>query len=643
MKRAFAIACVLFGIFGCGDDGKAPFVPRTRKDSGPDDTKRDAAVEDGGMTEGPLLKFTMPEAAKNPKDDTVVTSALVAVRCEAKKRSGKAPVSEATVAITLDKVDEETAKEETQPPTTKVGENEYEAKFDVTARPNGLLRFRCAAKDTATTPHASLLSMDTLLDLGPKIEIEEPKDESIHALHSPVTVKFQVTSQPLADGDEESAVKNVKLSISGTEYKVTEAEDKPGLYQTSVDFSDKALFMVPPSTAEVVIIAANGRTPTAASRSVKSDIKIDGDGPSIKVETPMSGSIVHGEVLLKVTVTDVSGIKPGSLNASINDTLLKFSDWDQKGDSYEHTFDTRAFGLQLTQITINVAATDVVGNQTDPPASFTLRLDNLPPLVSLDPPPLREFRKDGTNRYCSKLFDPVGTTAQSDLSSAVRTSYYRAIVLDQTNHDPGSQADYYAGVDATKVVLYAQPDPSIPLLIDTNNDGECDDINFAALPENKRPTIIKLTALEPRGTAFYPTALDDYGGSFCTGTPSSNNMLPSRICTLTEMFRVVAAPSEGRGPAIYGYMPTNSDMGECEGQGWSVQPIVGEGWRCLAARTEDTIGNVGISAPLRVCFNDPDDGKPAPDCSPGLAPACTGSCTISNAQLYSAGMIWEAK
>jgi hypothetical protein len=604
------------------------------KDSGP------APIKDAGMSEGPELSFTMLDPASDPNEDTVVTTPQVTVHCIAKQRRAK--VDESTVSIKIEKFDDE-SKDEVQPPTTKVGEDEYQAKFDVSARPNGVLKFTCTAKDVAMPANTSTLTMQTLLDLGPKIELLEPKDKGIYALRTPVTVKFKVTAQPLAEDDKEADVKDVKLKISGMEQPITESEDSPGTYQTTVDFNDKTLFMVPPMSSEVLVTASNGRTPDAPTRSVKADVKIDGDGPTIKIDAPMDGEIVHGEVVLKLTINDVSGVKPGSVFATINADALKITDWDVMGSSYQHTFDTRTFGYEITQLTINVSATDVVGNQTDPAASITLKLDNRPPLLSLDPPPMREFRKADPNIYCSELFDPVGDSAQNDKSIATVASYYRVFIEDQTNHAPGSMVDYHAGVDSSKVILYAQKDPSVPLLIDTNGDGTCDDIDYADLPEAKRPPLVKLTALTPRGSAYYPKTLSGTYPGFCSGDPGSSNKFPDTICPSTEMFRVIPSALESKPPAIYALSPTNAGTGECEGIAWSVLLNVGEGWRCLAARAEDTIGNVGVSAPLRVCFDNGNAGDGTPNCDQALAPACTKNCMIKEDQKFPQGMVYEAR
>jgi hypothetical protein len=124
------------------------------------------------------------------------------------------------------------------------------------------------------------------------------------------------------------------------------------------------------------------------------------------------------------------------------------------------------------------------------------------------------------------------------------------------------------------------------------------------------------------------------------------DMPPPKLCPLTEMFRVVPARViGGMVPAVYALAPTNDIAGECEGGTWGLG-FAKPGWLCLAARAEDTIGNIGISAPLRVCL---DDGS-HPACLVADMPTCTNglddngkqiSCTISAAQTYPPNMIWQ--
>jgi hypothetical protein len=660
MTRVLLVVGLLgIGVLGCGGDGRAPFsTPNPKGDRDPKDSSVDEEIVDAGDSgtvvpqTGPLLEFTTPQPADSPTDDTVITARDIAVRCRVKERPGsKAGVDRASVKITLDKNKEGTSK--VSAPTDALPDDEYEAKFDLSTLPNGVLRFHCEAKDMAAKPATASIKLETLLDLGPTIEVFDPKDDGVYALKSPVVIQFQVTSAPLSDADPEAEVKSVKLYVSGTEIPLTETDGKPGLYQTSVNFQDKALFKVPPTSSEVSFTATNARSPEAAMRSVKADISIDGLGPTVRVRTPLYNSIGHGEVELTVEVTDPAGVKPRSLKADINAGLLKIEDWEVMGTVYKQKFDTRKFDRELVQITINLTAQDSVGNENFP-VSHLLNLDNLPPLVSLDPPYIREWKKVGTNYYCGEAFDPIGSDAISDLDTALEASLYRVFVEDWTIFAPGANIAYYAGVSGSTVALYAQPDPSIPLLYDSNGDGVCDEINLFDLPEPQQPRKLDLGAATPRGASWFPKAANipvDYFAApendpskgrygTCIADPNGAVNPPGPLCSgfPPPPRRIVAGRGADKPPAVYGLSPSNDQANACEGETWHVLNIVGEGWACLAARAEDKIGNIGVSEAIRVCFN-----KTGGSCA-GAPPNCNkNSCQITDAQKFEANEVWEVR
>lgn len=99
------------------------------------------------------------------------------------------------------------------------------------------------------------------------------------------------------------------------------------------------------------------------------------------------------------------------------------------------------------------------------------------------------------------------------------------------------------------------------------------------------------------------------------------------------MFRVVPGRSADRPPALYALRP--SDGAECTGEYWELNSIVTKrDWICLAARAEDTIGNIGVSDRVRLCYDERDSEEATPDCSGTPAPECTDGCTISPAQKF---------
>ena len=594
----------------------------------------------------PTVTFLAPTATDDPNSDDVLTGTSFTVRCQVKasEEPGAAMVDKSAVKLVLhDPRDPEAV---TNGAVSAVTDTEYEATFQLSALPNGPITVDCTGKDLGN--HMATASLTTLLDLGPTITLKKPQDKKSYALKTPMAIEFEVAPAPLGDDDDKADVKNVALSVGGVNTPVSESGSTPGLYQTSIDFSDKDKFPVQPTSAQLQFSASNERTPNAPTRIVRADVTIDGSGPSITVTSPMNGSIKRGVVELVVTANDPSGIMPNSLVATIN--TVPYANWDNTvGPTFKQSFDTNELDPQhkLIQLTINITAIDNVGNKTDPPVSHFVRLDNLPPVISLDPPILVESRVSGGDVYCSQPFDPVGYLAANDGDHVQAAKLFRALVVDRTNHAPGSVFDFHAGTDTQSVEMYTQALPDVPLLVDTNSDGICDainksdDMNIRAdvrVTPDKDPVKIKLDAVNPGGPGpwFAKT-----GPTLCPNDPNGATEAPATVCPpYTEMSRVVPGPIQGKPPAVYAYTPSNSgSTGVCTGTDWNITGNTRgrEGWLCVAARAVDTIGNIGVSEPIRLCF---DDGEGAPpDCS-GEPPTCRGSCTIAPSQLFAEDQIW---
>ncbi|HET8938612.1 MAG TPA: hypothetical protein VFN67_34440 [Polyangiales bacterium] len=602
----------------------------------------------GGMNGGagapdplaPSLTFISPTPTSDPNSEDVLTGVSIKVRCnaEASSLSGAAPVDKSAVKIVLVNPLEKTGF--TNGAVSAISDTEFEAQFDLTTRSNGSLTFQCSAKDLLS--HMSVASMTTLVDRGPTLNLKKPQDKLTYALKTPMAIEFEVAPAPIAEGDEKANVKNVTLTVGGVETPVSESSSKPGLYQTSIDFSDKTKFPVQPASAQIQVSATNGRTPTAATTVAHADVILDGSGPAITVTSPGYASIQRGVVRLELNVTDPSGIQPGSLIATIN--TKPYSAWDGAPPKVSQSFDTNQIDPkhQLTQLTVNITAIDNVGNKTDPPVSHLFRLDNLPPVVSLDPPMIWESRTSQGTIYCSQLFDPVGDKAANDLEEIKSAQIFRALVEDRTNVAPGTEFAWHAGVNNNSVDMYTQPLIELPLLIDTNGDHICDAINKSddvnirdsdRVTSEQDPIKIRLEAVSPIGTAWFAKTI----GAMCLNDPSGSDSPPNTVCTATEMWRVTSGRSQNKPPAVFAFTPSNNaSVGACAGSDWNIEGNTRnrEGWLCIAARAVDNIGNVGVSAPIRVCFDDSDPDNGIPVCDTAEAPTCTDGCSISNAQKF---------
>ncbi|HEX7478752.1 MAG TPA: hypothetical protein VF331_13175 [Polyangiales bacterium] len=598
-----------------------------------DGSVHDAAVStvDGGDTStgpGPVVRITSPVATTDPQSGNVVTTPQVTVHCKVTRSpsTSASDVDSSSVRISTPALDP--MMPAATPPVMAVSASEYVATFDLSAYPNGPISFRCEAKDVAKAPAVPNLGFNTqhtLLDLGPKVTIVQPRDGAITALTSPTVVQFKVAAAPLTTGDKQAAVTAVHLVAAGVAIKVSPSKTDPTFYQTSINFQDATLFgTVVPTSAQLVISASDARKPQAVTRQVQVGVTIDGAGPTLVVVSPANQQIVRGDVALRVMASDPAGISLSSLVGDINHGLARLTNWKLDAGQYATTFDTRALdpSNSLTQLTINVTGADTVGNKST--VSLIVRLDNVPPVVSLDPPPIREFTVANGKNTCSEAFDPVGGYAQSDQSTAPALSIYRALVEDRTNHAPGAYFNYLADVNPQSVVLYVQPDPTIALLIDTNHDGVCDEINDVKQnpPPASLPVQQALSALPPAGVAWYAPNLDftaDPKNVPAIGCNSGTAAQPAKLCPVSDMWRVVPGRLTNRPPAVYAFGPNSN---ECDGTTWNVASFVGTGWRCLAARAEDNIGNIGVSRPIRVCFND------SADCAGMPLPTCTDGCSL---------------
>jgi hypothetical protein len=97
------------------------------------------------------------------------------------------------------------------------------------------------------------------------------------------------------------------------------------------------------------------------------------------------------------------------------------------------------------------------------------------------------------------------------------------------------------------------------------------------------------------------------------------------------MKRVIDHEMGGTNPVIFAGGQLQGD--ECTGNHWEILGTAGkQGWVCLAARAQDKLGNVGVSAPLRVCLVTTDPGictrEPMPRCTDGCSPPPQFGSTI---------------
>lgn len=351
--------------------------------------------------------------------------------------------------------------------------------------------------------------------------------------------------------------------------------------------------------------------------------------PQISVITPAVGQLVAGTIPIHFTVTDTDGVQ--SVVATIAGTSpITIS--NNGGSDWTGTFDTKTLaGLVSPTIVIEaVSGAGIVGD-----FGYEVTLDNNPPIASLDPPDVRTQKVDGSAASgfdCSQHFDPLGSDAPNDLDVVPQLVEFRARVEDLSNTGTVDTTLFIPRAGVKTVQLYVLDDTSQPLVVDTDGDGVCDDINPDIVPTSvpmlgDEAAEVDLVPIAPTGTAFFPGSLvfgnhaaecssggdSKPGTALCPGEPALAGQF-STTAIINQSFTSV--------PEVYGIPP--NDTFNCMGYAMDMKATnISDGFACAAIITTDALGNRMVSAPLRVCVDSSGAGTP---CS-GAAPDCTGTFT----------------
>lgn len=467
----------------------------------------------------------------------------------------------------------------------------------------------------------------TFLDHGPTIEIVTPEEGAPESALGAVAFEYEVRRDELVPGDTDAEVAEVSLTVMGERFEMVEREGQPGLFRTTVDFSDPELFEdISTGAVQVAVSASNLRDTT---RTTRYDFVLDGTGPKVTIALPVDTAIVGGTVALNLTVTDsVSSVDWDTLTVRLNDLSFHYDangPWRIVGDAVTFTFETGEITGSIEQITVNVNVDDVAGNAS-PGAAVLYYRDELAPIVSMDPPNFRAFNEDQLT--CSLSFDPLGVSPENG-QRVPDLAQYRALVVDRTNSAAGADVLHLAYVDPDSVDLFVRRHGE-PLVIDTTKDGVCDDIAEAGA------RFQELTGLAPTGVA--PKRVEGAEDDSLV-TP----VVPAEFCTFpvgqdvhlcrdnwSDLTMVVAHSNKVSERTIYAVSPDN-DL-ECTGRRWELSSAGladYQGWVCLAVRALDNVGNRGVSKPIAVCLdNSQVEGEPA--CKVDLTelpPDCTDGCS----------------
>jgi len=607
----------------------------------------------GGMTSlAPTVQLIQPSAVSDPNDEHVLVSDsagadTVNVVCQVTASTAKGAAAVDTSSIRIALLDANNKQVQEVPGLSMNSANQYTANFALAKVPAGVVTFRCAASDLAG--HSETATISSLLDHGPTITVTSPEPDAAYARQSTVHFAFDVDPAPLADGDEGAAVAEVTLDVNGVRIDTKADARHPHVHSADVDFSDLTQF--PPTLTGKVTVdigATNSRQPKGVERTETYTISLDGAAPTVIIKSPNPTSMIGGQVQLVFTVDDGttgSGVDLSKLVVLLNDTPYTYDAqnpaWDSDGKgTFSFTFDSTKLAGSISQVTVVVQAWDLAGNGPSQNAQIFLYLDNQAPFVTLTPFQMRAIThsSDGKETYCSSVFNPLGES-MADGAIGNRFMRFRAFAWDRTNVAPSQDVIWYSGVDAKHVTLYLQPDSSKPLLLDADGDGTCDSV----APDAKLlPSLILLPVpgqgeLDDDPTDF--TSTPDASKTYSCTVQKNNAppLCPDHSSDLSYVIRQNYGNQHNdssNDAAIYASeVLANSSL--CTGGQWEVPPVIkpgsagADGWLCLTVEARDTVGNVAVAAPLRVCLDDETDNtSPKPPCATSSTPlpSCTDHC-----------------
>lgn len=394
----------------------------------------------------------------------------------------------------------------------------------------------------------------------------------------------------------------------------------------------------PALSAGAVQLVATATDSTGLTAQATTTVVIDRAGPEITLRNPTAGALVGGLMNIEVEVKDPapgSGVDPTSVQATIahggNAFTVTLTQVNGMGDRYTGQFDMRRLpnpeNIQYPSVAIT--ARDKVGNVTQGTAA-QVALDVRPPLGALTAGRWQHLRKrTGQPNICGPSFDPLAQSVD-DGDLVLPVFWVRALIADQGNAPPGADVINYAGVrDAS---LYVLRPSGRPLVVDTDGDGVCDDINPLVLPEPGQPrsstqalglTLGRVPA-GGQGDLSLTTESDLINPSLCN---AGSGLPPASLCLTYAPTRVPSVSTPAGDASILWAIPPISSSGptqvQCAGNQFdSGANNFPDGWLCLAVGFTDGVGNRGVSLPIRVCKVS-QVGQSCPE-SPSQIPDCTG-------------------
>jgi hypothetical protein len=518
-----------------------------------------------------------------------------------------------------------------------VGTNEYRGRLSLVGLKTGEYTLTVSARSTTGAPGSA--SVKVKLDGGPIITVLSP----IPGRHYKQSLVVQLVADPGAFGP----ISDLQATIAGTTVTLMPT-GQPNQYRATFDLT------MPNALVDDQIFTVSAKNANGTRTELRFIFVVDVHGPAITQTTPVPGQIVGGVIRISARVNDDAGVNESSVQALLGDkttpTFKIALTREGMSDAYSALFDSRLFtACKLTSDLCNVRpsisfrAADLLGN--DNVVSYEFALDNIPPIVDMMPPQVRDSKRDLGLR-CSVLFDPLDQNtrpgdAPDDLCTVPQMFDLRARIQDTGNRAVDIKQVPVSLVDpeATAVYVLDAPSAAQPLVVDTDGDGYCDAVN-----PKLEPTTLPLTGprqvLKIRMQPVVPAGDADFTSDPGTLPPQCTRGIdpdvPDDLCAISNP-KLAISYRDGKEPAVWSIEPiAPASPDYCFGSQFdalanNMTTATGAaGWKCIAVVAADKAGNKSTSAPLRVYLPDFKNGGSnlfcnKPPASAGMPPSCVGT------------------
>ena len=617
--RLAVLVGLSFIIIGCGDDQEKPSSKLKWDGSVPAQDSTVVNLDAFTVDFGEIDLGAIPDGLRNneggpklellsPTVGQVITSDVMTLRI---KITDPEEVDSQKVTVRFQGDKEPAVMNITSTPDV------YERKLDISSFAS---KFRIIVYAVDLEGNETEKTFDLERDPGPRINFLSPAEDSRHRRNLTIQIlvidKVEITRF-------EARIGSVKIPLINQS-----TESKKQIWVGTIKFDDK---MFEPPLSEKQVILAEAENKNKAVAQMTRSFQVDDKGPKIEPIAPKTGELIGGVIAVKAKISDEAGILQSSVRCVIGNKLetrnVKLTA-SSGSNEYAGQFDTRTLNQQQLWPVISFRATDNLGNESH--YDFEVALDNGQPIVELDPPSdfyMRQPNKNNSKIWeCSHPFDPVGPFAANDLHRVPQIQEFRVRIEDQGNNIYSAKWTPIASVNQASTWLYILDDTSQPLVIDTDGDGYCDDINPDIIPigSEPRPTdavALKLVSVAPGGSADYFFVRDEDGNEqFSVNSKGEytplpyqlhpachiwglNDKPPTALCLPVLTTVKIYSTAVKTNPAIYTIPPVDSksDGFKCLGLPFDFRANnIEDGWACAAAVADDNLGNRGVSPPIRV-------------------------------------------